>query len=429
MLIDPDAMMEVEDFLRPDMFYSVAHQWLFEAMLGLYRRNEPLDTLTLIEELRRWNRLDGVGGEAEIIGLTNEVPTSLNAFYYAKIVEDCAIRREMLRAAERIAGLAWDEEQELAGQLDQAEQVVFDVRARQVERKTFQPRTYAIEFMAHLEELYALEGQEFGGLATGFRDLDRELNGLEKGIVTVVCGRPGMGKSALGAQIGWHVAQQANVFYWSGEMTTNQLVRRLVATETGLPSSELRKPGFVQSLDPDHWAKIHTAVDKVSKSGLVIDTTSSITPEQLRSACLRQASRSGLDLVVVDHLHLMAQQDRDETLSVSRNMASLRILAKDLGVAVVVLAQLSRGVESRQDKRPIMSDLRQAGKIEEDAEVIIGIYRDDYYNPDTSERPGVAELILLKHRNGGLKTVDMFFDGPMTTFKPLARMHDMQAGF
>jgi replicative DNA helicase len=424
MLIDPDAMMEVEDFLRPDMFYSVAHQWLFEAMLGLYRRNEPLDTLTLIEELRRWNRLDGVGGEAEIIGLTNEVPTSLNAFYYAKIVEDCAIRREMLRAAERIAGLAWDEEQELSAQLDQAEQVVFDVRARQVERKTFQPQTYAIEFMAHLEELYALEGQEWGGLGTGFRDLDKEINGLEKGVVTVVCARPGMGKSALGAQAGWHVAQTHNVFYWSGEMTTDQLTRRLVAAETGISSSELRKPGFVQSLDPDHWAKIHTAVDKVAKSGLVIDTTSSITPEQLRSACMRQASRAGLDLVVVDHLHLMAQQDRDETLSVARNMSSLRILAKDLNVPVVVLAQLSRGVESRSDKRPILSDLRQAGKIEEDAEVVIGIYRDEYYNPDTSERPGVAELILLKHRNGGLKTVDMFFDAPVPMFKPLARRQD-----
>jgi replicative DNA helicase len=409
------------------MFYSVAYQWIFEAMLGLYRRSEPVDTLTVIEELRRWNRLEGVGDVAEIVGLVNDVPTSLNAYAYGKIVEECAIRREMLRAAERIAALAWDEEQELSGQLDQAEQVVFDVRARQVERKTFQPQTYAIQFMAQLEELYALEGQEIGGLGTGFRDLDREINGLEKGTVTVVAARPGMGKSALGAQAGWHVAQTRKVFYWSGEMTTDQLTRRLVAAETGIPGSELRKPGFVQSLTPEQWAKIHTAVDKVTKSGLVIDTTSSITPEQLRSACMRQASRSGLDLVVVDHLHLMAQQDRDETLSVARNMSSLRILAKDLNVPVVVLAQLSRGVESRQDKRPILLDLRQAGKIEEDAEVVIGIYRDEYYNPDTTERPGVAELILLKHRNGGLKTVDMFFDGPATMFRPLARRQNMQA--
>jgi replicative DNA helicase len=204
-------------------------------------------------------------------------------------------------------------------------------------------------------------------------------------------------------------------------MTTNQLTRRLVAAETGLSSSELRKPGFVQSLDAEEWTKIHTAVSKVSESGLIIDTTSSITPEQLRSACMRQISRDGLDLLVIDHLHLMAQQDRDETVSVARNMHSLRILAKDLNVPVIVLAQLSRSVESRQDKRPIMSDFRQAGKIEEDAEVMIGIYRDEYYNPDTSERPGVAEFGFIKNRNSALGVVDMFFDAPVPMFRPLAR--------
>lgn len=418
LLIDPDAHLDVGDFLEPDHFYSVSAGWIYEAMLALIRRREPMDTLTLLEELRRQGRLEAVGGEPYIISLVSVVPTSSNAEFYGRIVEEAAMRRNMIAAAGEIAELAWDESRPLEFQLDRAEQVVFDVRGRRVEQNVYAPSEHAMMYLAHLEQLM-VSTREIAGLDTGLPDLNRLLDGLKRGQPYFIAARPGMGKTTLGTQIAWHVAQMGRVFYWSGEMGTNQLNNRITAFETGIASKRLSNPQQLQQLTDGEMRQVYTVVDKLSSSGLIIDTSSSITAEQLRSKCLRAYAREGLDLVVIDHLHLMGSSDPkdDETRSVSRNAEEIRKLAKLLDVPVLCLAQLSRNVENRQNKRPTLADLRQSGTIEEVAYAVIFLYRDEYYNPDTTDRPGGLEAIVAKHRDGATGTIDFYFDGEAPAVK------------
>lgn len=422
LLIDPGANVEVMGFLEPRHFYSVANGWIYDAMLTLWRRNSPVDTLTLLEELRRREQLQEVGGEPYIIGLVSAVPTSLNAEAYGRIVEETAMRRQMLATASAIASLAWDESKPLEFQLDRAEQAVFEVRSKRVEQNVYGPSEHAMAYLAHLERLM-VSTRALAGLDTGLPDLNRVLDGLQRGQLYVLAGRPGMGKTTLGTQIAWYMAQSLKGFYWSGEMGTNQLNNRIVAFETGIPSRKLSSPTLVKGLQDAEMGGVYTAVDKISRSGLTIDTSASITAEQLRSKCLRAYAQGGLDFIVVDHLHLMGKADlkQDETRAVSHNAEELRKLAKLLDVPLLCLAQLSRSVENRQDKRPLLSDLRQAGTIEEVAYAVLLAYRDDYYNPDTSICPGVAELNIAKHRDGPTGVIQFYFDEVIPAFRPLAR--------
>lgn len=420
LLIDPDAIFDVGNFLKPDMFYSTTNRWIYDAILGLYNRSEPVDILTVLEELRRRDQLDEVGGEAVLAGLVGVVPTSINAEAYGRIVEAAAVRRDLLSAAGDIAKLAYEEEENINIVLDRAEQKLFSISEQRTTRDLVPVREIASNYLAQIEELHNRD-QDVVGVPTGFVDLDKLLGGLNKSDLVILAARPGMGKTALQMGIGLTAARtySKKVAIFNLEMSGEQLVQRMLSTETRIDVQRLRR-GQLQ----DHeWPIFYEAVQRLSETRIFIDDTPSISPLQLRTKCRRLYAEHGLDLIMIDYLQLM-QSDRgsnnrvQEIGDISRG---LKQLARELDVPVLAAAQLSRGVESRQDKRPLLSDLRDSGSIEQDADIVMFIYRDEYYNPETTERPGIAEIVVAKHRNGPTATIDLFWNGELASFANLQR--------
>jgi replicative DNA helicase len=362
LLIDPDAVFEVSNFLRPEHFYNVANGWIFEAVLALHRRNEPVDTLTLLEELRRRDQLQEVGGEPYIIGLVSAVPTSLNAHFYGKIVEATAVRRELIKAAGEIANLAYEEDEDIAVVIDRSEQTLFAVSEQRTTRDLVHVKQIAQAYLERIEELHNRD-QDIVGVPTGFTDIDRLLGGLNKSDLLIIAARPGMGKTSFQNGIALTAAQThgKRVAMFNLEMSGEQLVQRMLAAQTRIDVQRLRRG----QLYDQEWPIFYEAVARLSETRIFIDDTPSITPMQLRTKCRRLYAEHGLDMVMIDYLQLM-QSDRSggggnrvqEIGDISRG---LKQLARELDVPVVAAAQLSRAVESRQDKRPMLSDLRDSG--------------------------------------------------------------------
>jgi len=370
--------------------------------------------------LRRRNQLENLGGEAYIIGLINMVPTSINARSYGKIVESAAIRRRMISAASTIANLAYDEDENVNVVLDRAEQSLFSISEERTNRDLVPVKEIARNYLDRIEELHA-RGDDVIGVPTSFSDLDKLLGGLNKSDLIIVAARPGMGKTALQLAIAQAAARRHSkrVAIFSLEMSAEQLVQRMIAAETRIDSQRLRRG----DLQEQEWPIFYEAVGRISESQLFIDDTPSITPLQLRTKARRLYAEHGLDLIMIDYLQLMyaerAQNNRVQEISeISR---SLKGLARELDVPLVAASQLSRAVEQRQDKRPQLSDLRDSGSIEQDADVVIFIYRDEYYNPDSSQRPNIAEINVAKHRNGPTAVVDLYWHGQLATFRNLQR--------
>lgn len=591
LLIDPDAIFEVTNFLRPDAFYSQANRWAYEAILSLHARNEPLDSLTLIEELRRREKLEEIGGEPYVIGLVSAVPTSINARAYAKIVEAAAIRRDLIHAAGQIANLAYDEDEDINVIIDRSEQTLFAISEQRTTRDLVPIRQIAEEYLQRVENLYE-RNQEVVGVPTGFTDIDRLLGGLNRSDLIILAARPGMGKTSFQNGIALTAARThgKRVAIFNLEMSGEQLVQRMLAAETRIDIQRLRRGQLA-----DHeWHIFYEAVHRLSETRIFIDDSPTVTPMQLRTKCRRLYAEHGLDLVMIDYLQLM-QADRgtnnrvQEIADISRG---LKQLARELDVPVVAAAQLSRAVESRQDKRPMLSDLRDSGcltgdtlvtlaetgqpkpirelvgqtgftiwalnetnwklekaavsrafstgvkpvyrlttrlgrsiratanhqfrtfeewqrldqlktgdllalpnlltlaspvihslteenvllchkqaliaesdvywdelvsiepdgeeevfdltvpglhnfiandmvvhnSIEQDADIVMFIYRDEYYNPDTTDRPGIAEINVAKHRNGPTASVDLHWNGELASFNNLQKREAMQAG-
>ncbi len=420
LLIDPDAIFEVSSFLRPDAFYRVQNRWIFEAILDLSDRREPVDLITLTEEMRRREQLEEAGGEGYIIGLINAVPTSINARNYGKLVESASIRRKMISAAGTIANLAYDEAEDVNIVIDRAEQTLFSISEARTTRDLVPIKQIAREYLERIEELNA-RGDDVIGVPTGFTDLDRMLGGLNKSDLVIVAARPGMGKTSLQNAMALTAATKfgKRIAMFNLEMSGEQLVQRMIAAETRIDSQRLRRG----DLHDHEWPIFMEAVGRLSETRIFIDDTPSITPMQLRTKCRRLYAEHGLDLVMIDYLQLMqterASSNRVQEISdISR---ALKGLARELDVPVLAAAQLSRAVEQRQDKRPLLSDLRDSGSIEQDADIVMFIYRDEYYNPDTTERPNIAELNIAKHRNGPTGTVDLYWHGKLATFRNLQR--------
>ncbi|KPK10790.1 MAG: replicative DNA helicase [Anaerolineae bacterium SG8_19] len=420
LLIDTDAIFEVASFLRPNAFYREQNKWIFEAILDLNERREPVDLITLTDELRRRNQLEELGGEAYIIGLINMVPTSINARSYGRIVEAAAIRRRMITAASTIANLAYDEDESVNVVIDRAEQALFGISEERTKRDLVPVKEIASSYLDRIEELHA-RGDDVIGVPTSFSDLDKLLGGLNKSDLIIIASRPGMGKTALQLAISQAAARRfaKRVAIFSLEMSGEQLVQRMIAAETRIDSQRLRRG----DLKEHEWPIFYEAVGRISECQLFIDDTPSITPMQLRTKARRLHAEHGLDLIMIDYLQLMyaerAQNNRVQEISeISR---SLKGLARELDLPVVAASQLSRAVEQRQDKRPQLSDLRDSGSIEQDADVVIFIYRDEYYHPDTSDRPNIAEISVAKHRNGPTATVDLYWHGQLATFRNLQR--------
>ncbi|MCB0167181.1 MAG: replicative DNA helicase [Anaerolineae bacterium] len=417
LLIDPDAILRVSTFLSPNDFYVQRHGWVYESILDLHERRQPSDLVTLSDELERRNQLSEVGGSAYLTGLINATPTSIHVEYYARIVERTAVLRRLIDAASKIAQLAYQDAEDADEVVDRAEEIIFAISERRIDRDLKPIRQVLESFYDRVEYLHQHQGEVIG-IPTGLADLDKLLGGLQRSDMVVMAGRPGMGKTSLALSIALQSARQwqKRVAVFSLEMSDEQLVQRLVSAETGIDSQRLR----LGNIKADEWPTFYQAIRLLSETSIFIDDTPAISALELRSKARRLHAEHGLDMIIVDYLQLMSGGTRNENRQqeISFISRSIKGLARELNIPVLALSQLSRQVESRADKRPMLSDLRESGSIEQDADVVLFIYRDEVYNPDT-EFPNIAEIIVSKHRSGPTGVFSVYFKKHLAQFVDL----------
>src|SRR5215212_5806185 len=420
------AVSAVAEKLAAGDFYSEVHRIIYGAMTRLYSRGEPIDQLTLTNELRSVGEFEKVGGRAYVFQIVESVPTAANAARYADIVRGKALLRDIIDVGSRITEDAFGEPEDVSRALDAAEQLIYGVSNRTLREHLASVSELAPGALEMIQRLYEAEG-EVTGVETGFEDLDRLTTGFHKSDLVILAARPAMGKTALALNAIWHAASEKNmpVAIFSLEMSKEQLVQRLISQTTRIPAQGLRS-GNVRAED---WPKLVRGVAQVSRAPIWIDDTAGVTLMEIRakvrrlSSRLNAASEMPLSLVVVDYLQLMVGQTnrsenrQQEIAEISRG---LKILARDLDVPVLAIAQLSRAVEQRHDKRPLLSDLRDSGALEQDADMVMFLYRDEYYNPDSDDK-GIAEVIVGKHRNGPTGKVQLAWLEQYTKFASLAR--------
>ncbi|RIK40975.1 MAG: replicative DNA helicase [Chloroflexi bacterium] len=420
LMIDPDAIVKVASFLRPEDFYRERHVWLYQAMLALNERREPLDFVTIVDELERHGQLEEIGGPAFLTDLISNTPTALFIDHYARIVEREAVRRRLISAAGKVAELAYDEGQEVDDVVDRAEQIILGVSESRIHRDLQPIRAIMNNVVDRIDFLARNQGTLMG-VPTGFTMLDRLLGGLQKSDLIILAGRPGMGKSSFGLSIAQTAAKRfdARVAVFSLEMSNEQMVQRLLSMETGIDSHRLRL-GAVQE---EEWPVLLEAANMLANTNIFIDDTPAASVVEIRTKARRLYAEHGLDMIFIDYMQLMTGQgaigrndNRQQEISyISR---SLKALARELNVPVLAASQLSRAVESRADKRPMLSDLRESGSIEQDADVVLFIYREDYYIEDT-DRQNIADVLVAKHRHGATGTVSLYFRKELTQFRDL----------
>jgi replicative DNA helicase len=415
LLIDPDAIIRLATILKPEDFYREKHGWIYDVALSLHERREPIDFLTVCDELDRRQQLDQVGGPAFITTLINAVPTSIHADYYARIVERTATRRRLIDAAGQIAGLAYQEADDVEEVVDRAEQILFGVSERRISRELVPIKQILSEYYDRIEYLTLHRG-EMIGIPTGFTDIDKLLGGLQRSDLVILAARPSVGKTSLALSIAHNAAKKyrQRVAVFSLEMASEQVVQRLISAETGIDSQRLRRGEIAEG----EWGRFMKATSDLAETYLFIDDTPGISALELRSKARRLHAEVGIDLITVDYLQLMRGDFRSENRvqEISSISRALKALARELNLPILALSQLSRGVESRTDKRPILSDLRESGALEQDADVVIFIYRDELYNENT-ERKNIADIIVAKHRNGPTGTVALFFKKELAQFR------------
>jgi len=418
-LIDPEAIFRVSPFLHADDFFIVKNGWVWDVLIRLHERREPIDFLTVCNELEARGQLAEVGGAAFISHLINVVPTAIHAEGYGRLVERTSLRRKLLGAASDIAQLAYEESEDIDEVIDRAEQALFGVSERRVARELVPVAEVVRSYYDRIQYLYEHRGEPLG-IPTGFQDLDKLLGGLQRSDLLIIAARPGVGKTSLMLSMGLSAARKFHqrVAVFSLEMSAEQVVQRLVSQETGIDSQRLR----MGEIHEDEWDRFIRATSDLSDTWLYIDDTPSISTLQLRTKARRVHAEHGLDLIIVDYLQLMSGDMRSENRvqEISYISRGLKALARELNVPVVAASQLSRAVEQRSDKHPVLSDLRESGSIEQDADVVMFIYRDDVYDPQ-SERKNVAEIIVAKHRNGPTGSVELFFRNQLAQFMPLAK--------
>lgn len=421
MLLEKEAIAKVAEVLQPEDFYREAHRLLYTAALALYERNDPVDLVTMTESLRRDDKLEVAGGITYITGLANSVPTAANVLYHARIVEEKALLRRLISAATQVASLGYEGADEVEQIMDSAEKMILEVSQRRMNKEFTPIKTIIMDAFRKIEDLYSNKGG-ITGLATGFKDLDNLTAGLQPSDLILIAARPSMGKTAFVLNITQHIAirEKKAVAFFSLEMSKEQLVHRMLCAEAAIDSQRLR----VGELEDKDWTKLITAADRLSQAPIFIDDTAGITVMEMRSKARRLKTEHDLQLIVIDYLQLMQGSSRgkgseNRQQEISEISRSLKGLARELGVPVIALSQLSRGVEQRQSKRPMLSDLRESGSLEQDADIVSFLYREDYYNPDTDE-PNITEIIIAKHRNGPVDTVKLYFHKQFTKFANLS---------
>lgn len=419
MLLDSDVIPTVTELIRSEDFYRNDHKEICEAILDLSEKAGPIDIITVSEQLQLRGTLDNIGGLDFLANISNAVPTTANARHYAKIVEEKSLLRKLIKAAANISSMSYEASEEAVYVLDRAEKSIFDILQKRNTQGFTHIKDVLLETFNRLEELYNSKGF-ITGIPTGFADLDYKTAGLQNSDLVLIAARPGMGKTAMALNIAQYAAVQRHVpvAIFNLEMSKDQLVNRMLCSEVMVDSQKMR----TGKLEDNDWNKIAQALAPLSEAPIYIDDTPGITVMDIRAKCRRLKLEKNLGLVVIDYLQLMQGRGKSENRQqeVSEISRSLKILAKELQVPVVTMSQLSRGPESRADHRPMLSDLRESGAIEQDADIVMFLYRDDYYNPET-EKKNIAEVIIAKHRNGSTGTIELRWFGEYTKFANLKR--------
>ncbi|MGK7910918.1 MAG: replicative DNA helicase [Synechococcus sp.] len=418
-LMDPDAIARVAETLKPEAFYLTAHQEIYRAAMLLASQGRPTDLTSVSAWLDDRELLDKIGGTSTLRQLVEQTPSSINIDQYAKLVLDKYVRRQLIRASNRASGIAYDASIEIPQVLDRIEQEMFEVTQDRVKKALVPASDILLNIFAELEEK-SLQKDALPGIPTGFYDLDSKTQGLQRSDLVIVAGRPSMGKTAICLNMAHNIAAQTKlpVAVFSLEMSREQLVQRLLASEAKIESHRLRSG----RISEHEWQRLSQSIGNLSELPIFIDDTANATVTEIRSKARRlQAEQGGaLGMILLDYLQLMEGSGSDNrVLELARITRGLKALAKELNAPVVVLSQLSRAVESRSDKRPQLSDLRESGSIEQDADLVLMLYRDEYYDPGTLDK-GLAEVIIVKHRNGPTGTVKLLFENQYTQFRNLA---------
>lgn len=424
LLLDKDAIIKIADKVVAEDFYEDRHAVIFRTIMDLYEQRSAIDLLTVSSRLREGDSLDKVGGGSYLATLVNIVPSSAHVLHYANIVRKKGTLRRLISQANDIISMSYNEEMDLESTLDKAEQKLFSV-SQQAMKQNFVPLSDILhETFDRIDELHREKGK-LRGVGTGFTDLDNKLGGLQRSDLIILAARPSMGKTSLALDMVRNVAmsQKKAVGFFSLEMSKDQLVDRLLSAEADVDLWKMRT-GKLNDLGPDNdFERIGHALGRLSEAQIFIDDSGALNIMELRTKARRLQAEHNLDLIVVDYLQLMQGRSTDNRVQeVSEISRSLKILAKELDVPVLALSQLSRAVEQRGgDKKPQLSDLRESGSIEQDADVVMFIYRDEMYAGKDSKKPNIAEILIRKHRNGPTGEVELFFDGEKTSFKNLAK--------
>jgi len=421
MLTDKDAVISAIEVLREDAFYREDNKAIYSAILNLYSKNEPIDIITVKAELVEMGSFERVGGLEYLAGLPEKVPTTANAYKYIKIAEEKAMLRNLIHSANELISLGYSETEEVDNIMDMAEKKIFDL-AQKKNTKGYTPiKDVLVESFAELEKLYNQKGH-ISGISTGFQDLDYKTAGLHNSDLIILAARPAMGKTSFALNIASNIATKENkaVAVFSLEMSKAQLATRMLSSEAMVDSNKIR----TGQIEDDDWMKLASTLGRLSEAPIYIDDTPGISIMEIRAKCRKLKLEKDIGLVLVDYLQLVqgsGKRNSSREQEISEISRSLKILAKELDIPVIALSQLSRAAEQRkEDHRPMLSDLRESGAIEQDADIVMFLYRDDYYNEE-SEKKNVVEVILAKHRSGSTGTVELAWLPSYTKFANLER--------
>ncbi len=423
MLTDKDAVISAIEVLKEDDFYRTDNKSIYEAIINLYNRAEPIDIITVKAELESLGKFEQVGGLEYLASLPDKVPTTANAMKYIKIVEEKSTLRNLIKTANEIIELGYDPTEDVSDIMEGAEKKIFNIMQNN-DKKSYSPiKDILVDSFTQLEELYNRK-QHITGVPSGFTELDYKTAGFHGSDLVLIAARPAMGKSAFALNIATNAAVRANVpvVIFSLEMSKEQMVNRILCSEAMVDSNKVR----TGKLEEDDWTKLAGSIGPLSDAEIYIDDTPGISVMEIRAKCRKLKLEKNIGMVVIDYLQLVQGSNKrngSREQEISEISRSLKILAKELNVPVIALSQLSRAVEQRPDHRPMLSDLRESGAIEQDADIVMFLYRDDYYNPD-SEKKDIAEVIIAKHRGGSLGTVDLLWLGSYTKFVNLEKRFD-----
>ena len=424
LMIDRNAIVKVVDFLKPEDFYKSSHQEIYQAMQELFERSEPIDFISLSNRLKEKEKLEAVGGQTYLAELVNSVPNALHILNYAQIVQKKRILRDLIDASYDIGQLGYNEEEDVAVVLDKAEKRIFSIAQKSLTQHFVPIKEDLEEAFKRIDTLSKHKGTP-RGVPTGFTDLDRVLSGLQKSDLIILASRPSIGKSSLALDIARHVgaAQKLPVGIFSLEMSKDQIVDRFIAAQSGVDLWRLRTGHLSDQGGDNDFEKIQNALGVLSEAPIFIDDAATSNVLQMRAMARRLQAEYGLALIIVDYLQLI--EPRNQNLGFVQQMTevsrSLKALARELNVPVLALSQLSRAVEKREPPIPRLPDLRETGAIEQDADVVLFIYREEKYKPDTP-RKNIADIIIAKHRNGPVGKVELFFDEPIASFSNLEKI-------